>query len=116
MEAAYLLVQDQLQKGLVALKAECQEAAKQQEGLIRSHMDEIISSRAFLAGKLRGMKPHYQPIYFCNYLFNKQFYSKQHTIEKAEVKQLGLRALFTGPTVKSPRFEPTTLLMTCRAS
>ncbi|XP_023660309.2 protein Niban 1-like [Paramormyrops kingsleyae] len=54
VEAAYLLVQDQLQKGFTALKAECQEAAKQQEGLIRSHMDEIISSRAFLAGKLRA--------------------------------------------------------------
>ncbi|XP_048831943.1 protein Niban 1-like [Brienomyrus brachyistius] len=54
VEAAYLLVRDQLQKGFTALKAECQEAAKQQEGLIRSHMDEIISSRVFLASKLRA--------------------------------------------------------------
>ncbi|KAJ8384514.1 hypothetical protein AAFF_G00204290 [Aldrovandia affinis] len=54
MEAAYILVQEQLLKGLSALKQECRETAKQQEALIRSDMDQIITSQAFLAGKLRA--------------------------------------------------------------
>ncbi|KAJ8274457.1 hypothetical protein COCON_G00090820 [Conger conger] len=55
VEAAYALVQDQLREGLVALKEECAASAKQQEALIRSDMDQIISSRAFLEGKLQAM-------------------------------------------------------------
>ena len=55
VEAAYGLVQDQLREGLVALREECSASAKQQEALIRSDMDQIISSRAFLEGKLQGM-------------------------------------------------------------
>ncbi|XP_036410282.1 protein Niban 1-like [Megalops cyprinoides] len=54
VEAAYALVQDQLQEGLAALKEECRASARQQEGLIRSDMDQIISSRAFLEGKLQA--------------------------------------------------------------
>ncbi|KPP76432.1 protein Niban-like [Scleropages formosus] len=54
VEAAYLLVQEQLLKGFTALKGECQAVAKQQETLIRSHMDQIVSSRAFLEGKLKA--------------------------------------------------------------
>ncbi|KAG5850591.1 hypothetical protein ANANG_G00084080 [Anguilla anguilla] len=55
VEAAYILVQEQLLKGLSALKQECRAAAKQQEALIRSNMDQIISSQDFLAGKLRAV-------------------------------------------------------------
>ncbi|KAJ8270304.1 hypothetical protein GJAV_G00112740 [Gymnothorax javanicus] len=55
VEAAYALVQDQLREGLLALRDECAASAKQQEALIRSDMDQIISSRAFLEGKLQVM-------------------------------------------------------------
>ncbi|XP_036376735.1 protein Niban 1a [Megalops cyprinoides] len=54
MEAAYILVQEQLLKGLTALKEECREMAKQQEPRIRSNMDQIVSSRDFLEGKLKA--------------------------------------------------------------
>ncbi|KAG7487566.1 hypothetical protein MATL_G00024960 [Megalops atlanticus] len=54
MEAAYILVQEQLLKGLTALKEECREMAKQQEPRIRSDMDQIVSSRDFLEGKLKA--------------------------------------------------------------
>ncbi|KAJ8357198.1 hypothetical protein SKAU_G00199920, partial [Synaphobranchus kaupii] len=55
VEAAYALVQDQLREGLTALREECAASAKQQEALIRSDMDQIISSRVFLEGKLQAM-------------------------------------------------------------
>ncbi|KAJ8376146.1 hypothetical protein SKAU_G00067260 [Synaphobranchus kaupii] len=55
VEAAYILVQEQLLKGLLGLKQECRVTAKQQEARIRSDMDQIITSRDFLAGKLRAM-------------------------------------------------------------
>uniref|UniRef100_A0A8C9V285 Protein Niban-like n=1 Tax=Scleropages formosus TaxID=113540 RepID=A0A8C9V285_SCLFO len=54
VEAAYLLVQEQLSEGLAALKEECRTEAKQQEGLIRANMDQIINSRAFLMDKLQA--------------------------------------------------------------
>ncbi|XP_061095654.1 protein Niban 1a [Conger conger] len=55
VEAAYILVQEELLAGLTALKQECRVTAKQQEALIRSNMDQIITSQDFLAGKLRAM-------------------------------------------------------------
>ncbi|KAL4635071.1 protein Niban [Arapaima gigas] len=55
VEAAYLLVQEQLLKGFAALKEECQGVAKEQETLIRSHMDQIVSSWDFLEGKLKAV-------------------------------------------------------------
>ncbi|XP_030626730.1 protein Niban 1a [Chanos chanos] len=55
VEAAYILVQGRLLEGLNALKEECRETAKRQEVLMRSDMDEIISSRTFLEGKLKTM-------------------------------------------------------------
>ncbi|KAI1891482.1 hypothetical protein AGOR_G00144270 [Albula goreensis] len=54
MEAVYILIQEQNLKGLSALKEECREMARQQEARIRSDMDQIIASRAFLEGKLRA--------------------------------------------------------------
>uniref|UniRef100_A0A8B9HDP7 Niban apoptosis regulator 1b n=1 Tax=Astyanax mexicanus TaxID=7994 RepID=A0A8B9HDP7_ASTMX len=55
VEATYVLVQEQLREGLQSLKEECREAAKQQEALIRSDMDQIINSRTFLQTKLQGL-------------------------------------------------------------
>ncbi|KAJ8277972.1 hypothetical protein GJAV_G00082280 [Gymnothorax javanicus] len=55
VEAAYILVQQELLKGLSVLKQECSVTAKQQEARIRSDMDQIINSQDFLAGKLRAM-------------------------------------------------------------
>ncbi|CAB1332228.1 unnamed protein product [Coregonus sp. 'balchen'] len=54
VEAAYILVQERLLEGLTALKEECRTAAHQQEVLIRSDMDQILNSRTYLEGKLRG--------------------------------------------------------------
>ncbi|KAG9338427.1 hypothetical protein JZ751_025831 [Albula glossodonta] len=55
VEAAYTLVQEQLGEGLATLREECATSARQQEALIRSDMDQIISSRTFLEGKLQTM-------------------------------------------------------------
>ncbi|KAJ8409491.1 hypothetical protein AAFF_G00228920 [Aldrovandia affinis] len=55
VEVAYSLVQDQLAEGLAALREECRDWARQQEALIRSDMDQIVSSRSFLEGKLQVM-------------------------------------------------------------
>ncbi|KAK6311271.1 hypothetical protein J4Q44_G00193260 [Coregonus suidteri] len=54
LDAAYHLVQDQLREGLKVLKEECRETARSQEALVRSDMDQIASSRAFLQAKLQA--------------------------------------------------------------
>ncbi|KAM6962438.1 protein Niban 1a [Aplochiton taeniatus] len=54
VEAAYVLVQQHLLKGMSALKEECKTAASQQEVLIQSDMDQILCNRNFLEGKLRA--------------------------------------------------------------
>lgn len=41
-------------EGMAALNDECRETTKQQSALMRSDMDQIMSSRAFLESKLRG--------------------------------------------------------------
>ena len=41
-------------EGMSSLKKECDATGRQQEVLIRSDMDQIISSRALLEEKLRG--------------------------------------------------------------
>lgn len=41
-------------EGVAALNEECRETAKQQSALMRSDMDQIMSSRVFLESKLRG--------------------------------------------------------------
>ncbi|GAA6105103.1 protein Niban 1a isoform X1 [Tachysurus ichikawai] len=54
IEAAYNLVQEILMEGMAALNDECRETTKQQSALMRSDMDQIMSSRAFLENKLRA--------------------------------------------------------------
>ncbi|MBN3302326.1 NIBAN protein, partial [Amia calva] len=54
LEAAYILVQEQVSEGLNTLKDTCKETAKQLESRIRSDMDQILNSKNFLAGKLKA--------------------------------------------------------------
>ncbi|KAL0164845.1 hypothetical protein M9458_040598, partial [Cirrhinus mrigala] len=53
VEATYFLLQEHLFERMKTLKQECQEMVKQQDTLMRSDMDQIFNSRAFLEGKLR---------------------------------------------------------------
>ncbi|KAJ6657394.1 hypothetical protein lerEdw1_002561 [Lerista edwardsae] len=52
LEDTYHLVQNQVSDGLHALKEECKEVTKALEGTIRSDMDQILSSKNFVAGKI----------------------------------------------------------------
>ncbi|XP_058234521.1 protein Niban 1a isoform X2 [Hemibagrus wyckioides] len=54
IEEVYNLVQETLEEGMAALNDECREATKQQTALMRSNMDQIMSSRAFLENKLKA--------------------------------------------------------------
>ncbi|XP_066532675.1 protein Niban 1a [Hoplias malabaricus] len=54
VEAAYYLVQETMMEGMTALKEECIENAKKQSACMRSDMDQIMTSRAFLERKVRG--------------------------------------------------------------
>ncbi|XP_067086696.1 protein Niban 1a [Osmerus mordax] len=54
VEAAYILVQQRLLEGLSTLKEECRTAVRQQEVLMHSDMDQILSARTMLEGKLRA--------------------------------------------------------------
>ncbi|CAL8267716.1 unnamed protein product [Arctogadus glacialis] len=54
VEASYILVQENLMEGMSSLKKECDATGRQQEVLIHSDMDQIISSRALLEEKLRA--------------------------------------------------------------
>ncbi|XP_078263736.1 protein Niban 1-like isoform X2 [Rhinoraja longicauda] len=54
VEEAYTLVQTQLAAGLQSLHDECKKSSKELEGIIRSDMDQIISSKEFTAGKLKA--------------------------------------------------------------
>ncbi|KAF5892275.1 protein Niban-like, partial [Clarias magur] len=54
IEAAYNLVQETLMEGMVALNDECIKTTEQQSALMRSDMDQIMSSRACLENKLRA--------------------------------------------------------------
>ncbi|XP_042319501.1 protein Niban 1 [Sceloporus undulatus] len=54
IEETYYLVQDHVSEGLCALKEECKEVTKGLEGTVRSNMDQIITSKNFLAGKIKG--------------------------------------------------------------
>lgn len=55
LEEAYNLVQHQVSEGLNALKEECRALTKDLEGTIRSDMDQIVTSKNFLTGKIRAM-------------------------------------------------------------
>lgn len=54
LEEAYNLVRHQVSEGLSALKEECAALRKGLEGTIRSDMDQIVNSKNFLTGKLKG--------------------------------------------------------------
>ncbi|KAB5539678.1 hypothetical protein PHYPO_G00091770 [Pangasianodon hypophthalmus] len=54
IEATYNLVQETLMEDMAALNDECRETTKQQSALMRSDMDQIMSSQAFLESKLRA--------------------------------------------------------------
>ncbi|XP_067846610.1 protein Niban 1-like isoform X2 [Heptranchias perlo] len=54
VEDAYNLVQSQLVDGMQSLRDECKGSSKELEGIIRSDMDQIISSKEFTAGKLKA--------------------------------------------------------------
>uniref|UniRef100_A0A3P9LD71 Niban 1/2/3 domain-containing protein n=1 Tax=Oryzias latipes TaxID=8090 RepID=A0A3P9LD71_ORYLA len=54
VQAAYMLVLDQLTAGLEVLKKECQETASASQNLIRSNLDQIMSSRSFLEEKVKA--------------------------------------------------------------
>ncbi|XP_018532179.1 protein Niban 1a [Lates calcarifer] len=54
VEAAYILVQEHLLEGLSALKEECRTSVRQQEVLIHSDMDQILSSRRQLEENIRA--------------------------------------------------------------
>ncbi|OWK57259.1 Protein Niban [Lonchura striata] len=54
VEETYGLVQQEVAEGLNTLKEECREFVKTLEGTIRSDMDQILSSKNFLAGKIKA--------------------------------------------------------------
>ncbi|GCB62067.1 hypothetical protein scyTo_0014433 [Scyliorhinus torazame] len=54
LEDAYILVQNQLAGGFQSLQDGCKISNKELEGIIRSDMDQIITSKEFTAGKLKG--------------------------------------------------------------
>lgn len=54
MEEAYVLIQEQLLEGLTALKEECRASVQQQEVLMHSDLDQILSCRKQLEQKIRG--------------------------------------------------------------
>lgn len=54
VEAAYFLVQEHLAEGLSELKEECQKLAQRQEVLMHSDLDQILSLRRQLEGKIQG--------------------------------------------------------------
>ncbi|XP_034738021.1 protein Niban 1a [Etheostoma cragini] len=58
VEAAYVLVQEHLLEGLSALKEDCRASVRQQEVLMHSDMDQILSSRRQLEDKVRGNRRH----------------------------------------------------------
>lgn len=52
LEDTYHLVQEQVSEGLHTLKEECKEVTKNLEGRMRSDMDQILTSKNFVAGKI----------------------------------------------------------------
>lgn len=58
MQAAYILVLEQLTASLEALREECRQTASAHQALIRSNLDQITSSHCFLEEKLKGSKVH----------------------------------------------------------
>uniref|UniRef100_A0A0K8S088 Protein Niban-like n=1 Tax=Crotalus horridus TaxID=35024 RepID=A0A0K8S088_CROHD len=63
LEETYHLVHDQVSDGLHALKEECKEVTLGLEGTIRSNTDQIVTSKEFLAAKIKGSIA--EPIQIC---------------------------------------------------
>ncbi|XP_070602416.1 protein Niban 1 [Erythrolamprus reginae] len=63
LEETYHLVHEQVLDGLRALKEECKEVTLGLEGTIRSNIDQIVNSKDFLAGKIKGSIT--EPIQIC---------------------------------------------------
>ncbi|XP_078497567.1 protein Niban 1 isoform X2 [Lissotriton helveticus] len=54
VEETYNLVMAQVSEGFQSLQEECKNLAKQLEGTIRSDMDQIVTSKEFVAGKIKA--------------------------------------------------------------
>ncbi|XP_038127393.1 protein Niban 1-like [Cyprinodon tularosa] len=54
VQGTYTLVLEQLTAGLEALREECRQTASASQALIRSHLDQIMSSHVFLEQKVRA--------------------------------------------------------------
>ncbi|XP_069087612.1 protein Niban 1 isoform X2 [Pleurodeles waltl] len=54
VEETYNLVTTQVSDGFESLQEECKNLAKQLEGTIRSDMDQIVTSKEFVAGKIKA--------------------------------------------------------------
>ena len=54
VQATYMLVLDQLTAGLETLRGECRQTASANQALIRSDLDQIMTSHRFLEDKVRG--------------------------------------------------------------
>lgn len=71
MQVAYTLVLEQITSSLEALKEECRQKASANQTLIRSDLDQIMSSLCFLEEKVRGTvryekkKKHTEAIKHC---------------------------------------------------
>ncbi|XP_026525054.1 protein Niban [Notechis scutatus] len=63
LEETYHLVHDQVSDGLRALKEECKKVTLGLEGTIRSNIDQIVTSKDFLATKIKGSIA--EPIQIC---------------------------------------------------
>ncbi|XP_058032534.1 protein Niban 1 isoform X2 [Ahaetulla prasina] len=63
LEETYYLVLDQVSDGLRSLKEECKEVTLGLEGTIRSNIDQIVTSKDFLATKIKGSIT--EPIQIC---------------------------------------------------
>ncbi|XP_044295134.1 protein Niban 1 isoform X1 [Varanus komodoensis] len=63
LEETYLLVQDQVSEGLRTLKEECKEVTTSLEGNMRSNMDQIVTSKNFVADKIKANIS--EPVHIC---------------------------------------------------
>ncbi|XP_061490030.1 protein Niban 1 isoform X2 [Rhineura floridana] len=63
LEDTYHLVQEQVSEGLRSLKEECKEVTTGLEGTIRSNMDQIVTSKNHLVGKIKESIS--EPIQIC---------------------------------------------------
>ncbi|KAG7235755.1 hypothetical protein INR49_002257, partial [Caranx melampygus] len=63
IQATYMLVLEQLTAGLKALRETCHQTALANQALIRSNLDQILSSHSFLEEKIRGIQGMQQTLH-----------------------------------------------------